>query len=96
MIRYRRLVLILALVGLLLAGCGASPTETPVPTNTPEPTAPPRPTPAVPAGSLPSTLSLPERVEAALSHVQRLEGKDPPNIKLETSMIQIKEKPKRI
>ena len=23
---------------LLLAGCGASPTETPVPTNTPEPT----------------------------------------------------------
>jgi foldase protein PrsA len=74
MVRYRPLVLILVVASLLLAGCGASPTETPVPTNTPEPTTPPRPTIAAPSGSLGTSQSLPERLEAALSHVKRVEG----------------------
>lgn len=74
MIGYRRLVLILVIVSLLLAGCSASPTETPVPTNTPEPSPPPRPTISSQPGSQSPSLSVPESVEAALQHVQRLEG----------------------
>ena len=74
MVRYRHLVLVLVIVGLALAGCGASPTETPVPTNTPEPPPTPRPTVNAQPGSQPVSQSLPERVEAALSHVERLEG----------------------
>ena len=77
MVCYRRLALTLVVLSLLLAGCGASPTEAPMPTETPVPSPPPSPTLAAPpSASLPGSgaPSLPERVEAALSDVQRLEG----------------------
>jgi foldase protein PrsA len=69
-----RLALFLIIIGSFLANCGASPTATPVPTDTPEPSPPPSATISSPSDSQSSGLSLPDRVEAALAHVQRLEG----------------------
>jgi foldase protein PrsA len=74
MVRYIRLALVLVIVSLLLANCGAPATETPAPTNTPQPSPPARPTDFVPSVSQPTPQTFAARVEAALKYTKRLEG----------------------
>jgi parvulin-like peptidyl-prolyl isomerase len=63
-------VLLFTVLAMLLSSCGSTPTETPVaPTATPEPS----PSPLA-AASPAATAAGPSKLEAALSHIQRIEG----------------------